>query len=49
MELSRWMMGAPRHWHGDLSRTAALRGYGNGVVVQVGQVIGEWLNEGADK
>ena len=47
--LSRWMMGAPPGWHGDLSRTAALRGYGNGVVVQVGQVIGEWLNEGADK
>lgn len=43
VELTRWMMGAPPGWHGDLSRTAALRGYGNGVVVQVGEAAGKWL------
>lgn len=39
----RWMMGAPPGWCGDLSRTAAIRGYGNGVVVQVGEAMGRWL------
>ena len=46
VELVRWMMGAPPDWHGDLSRTAAIRGYGNGVVVQVGEQMGTWFTEG---
>jgi hypothetical protein len=43
-------MGAPKAWtdtpHGGLSRTASMRGYGNAVVVQVGQAAGRWLLEG---
>lgn len=46
MLLTEWMMGAPEGWCGDLARTAAMRGYGNAVVVQVGTEIGHWLREG---
>lgn len=44
MDLSRWMMGFPQHWHGDVARTPALRGYGNAVQVQVATAIGGWVS-----
>ena len=42
VDLVTWMMGAPENWTGDLSRTAALKGLGNGVVVQVAEAVGRW-------
>jgi len=42
VELAGWMMGADAGWCDGLSRTAALRAYGNGVVVQVAELIGRW-------
>ena len=42
MELTRWMMGAPPGWCDGLSRTASIRCYGNGVVVQVAEIVGAW-------
>lgn len=43
VELVRWMMSAPPGWHGDLSRTAAIKGYGNGVVAQLAERLGRWV------
>ena len=40
-----WMMGAPQGWTDCASRTGALRGLGNGVVVQVAEEIGRWAME----
>ena len=40
-----WMMGAPEGWTEGLSRTARIHGRGNGVVVQVAEVIGAWALE----
>lgn len=34
-EFSRWLMGFPSGWHGDIGNTAALGLYGNAVVPQV--------------
>ena len=42
VELSRWMQGFPRGWHGNVSRAAAIRGYGNAVQVQVAELVGRW-------
>lgn len=42
VDLTRWMLGFPPGWHGDLSRTAALRGYGNAVQVQVAELVARW-------
>ena len=41
-----WMMGAPEGWTEGLSRTAAIHGLGNGVVVQVAEVVGAWALDG---
>lgn len=41
-----WMMGAPHGWTDVVSRTAAIRGLGNGVVVQVAELIGRWALDG---
>jgi hypothetical protein len=46
MDLPIWMMGAPADWFCGLSRTAAIRGAGNGVVVQVAEAVGRWALEG---
>ena len=37
------MQGFPAGWHGDVSRTQALKGYGNAVQVQVAEAIGRWV------
>lgn len=37
-----WMMGAPEGYTDSMSRTQALKGLGNGVVVQVAQEVGRW-------
>lgn len=37
-----WMMGAPEGWTEGLSRTAAIHGLGNGVVIQVAEEVGKW-------
>ncbi|MEJ7763866.1 MAG: hypothetical protein WKF86_00055 [Acidimicrobiales bacterium] len=42
MNLTRWMLGFPPAWHGNLPRTHALRGYGNAVQVQVADLVGRW-------
>jgi hypothetical protein len=46
VSLPEWMMGAPENWCDGLSRTAAIKGYGNGVVVQVAEAVGRWALEG---
>jgi DNA (cytosine-5)-methyltransferase 1 len=46
VDLTEWMMGAPKSWCEGLSRTAAIRGYGNAVVVQVAEAVALWALEG---
>ncbi len=38
-------MGAPQGWTDCASRPGALKGLGNGVVVQVAEEIGRWAME----
>lgn len=40
-----WLMGAPDGWTDGVSRTQRLRMLGNGVVVQVGELIGHALKD----
>ena len=42
-----WMMGAPEGWTDGMSRTQAIKGLGNGVVVHVAEVVGKWVLQDA--
>lgn len=42
-----WMMGAPDGWTDGMSRTQAIKGLGNGVVVQVAEAVGNWVLQDA--
>lgn len=44
-EFVEWMMGAPAGWTDGVSRTQRLKMLGNGVQVQVGELLGHALAE----
>lgn len=44
-----WMMGAPDGWTAGMSRTQALKGLGNGVVVHVAEEVGKWTLQGMEE
>jgi site-specific DNA-cytosine methylase len=48
-EFVEWMMGAPPGWTEGVSRTQRLKMLGNGVQVQVGELLGHALREYVNK